>query len=149
MFKNDGGGEAISCNDMKLMWSTSSWGTRLSQIAKVSGMISIATYSIPDVEKVCRIFEKRPTNIRLLAHLKFVERAREIKEIFPDIEVRVHGATHAKLVLIEPKTVYVSSENFVKKKRDWFEASIGLHSKEAYTFYCRCFDDVWQVAIAV
>lgn len=41
---------------------------------------------------------------------------------------------HAKLALIGPETVWLSSENLGKKKNT-FDASIGIHSKEAYDHY--------------
>ena len=134
-FKTDGGGRALELNDVKISTtkSSSTWNTRLSQIAKIKGSIIIATYSLPDTEYIEKIFRKRSEKVILIFHEKFIEKARKLKESFPAIKLYPMPDIHAKIVLIEPDTVWLSSANFGQS--GWFEQTIGMHSREAYRYY--------------
>lgn len=134
-FKTDGGGKALELNDVKISTtrSSSTWNTRLSQISKTKGNIIIATYSLPDIEYIEQIFRKRSEKVSLVFHEKFIERAQKLKELFPAIRLYPMQDVHAKMVLIEPETVWLSSANFGQS--GWFEQTIGMHSREAYQYY--------------
>ena len=133
-FKTDCGGVALSLKDAKLSTShtASTWNTRLSQIGRVSGKIVICTYSLPNLDYLQRIFDKRSDGITLIAHEKFHERAVQLKRMYPELKIVLKPDVHAKFVLIEPETVWLSSANFGSS--GWFEQTIGLHSKEAYEY---------------
>src|SRR6266702_8209912 len=137
-YKTDGGGLALKCNDIKLC-TGGSWATKLCGLnqGKQKGIVRIMTFSLPHMGYVKEQFERRPYDIFLIAHSKFLGRAQRIKSTFPDIRVAVHDEMHSKLLLIEPQTVYISSANFGNS--GWHESSIGLHSQEAHEWYKREF----------
>jgi len=71
-----------------------------------------------------------------------------ITAAFPNIRVAVRNDTHAKVLLIEPCTVYISSANFGDS--GWVESTIGLHSTDAYTWYVEnIFTPVWSSAVEI
>ena len=129
-FKTDGGGIALKLNDCKLAYGTSTWNTRLSQIGKMTGKITICTYSLPDLPYIQQILDKRPYDITLIAHERFRDKAEILMDRYPDLEIHLRPNVHAKYVLIEPQTVWLSSENFGQS--GWFEFALGIHSKELY-----------------
>ena len=55
-----------------------------------------------------------------------------MKRMYPELKIVLKPDVHAKFVLIEPETVWLSSANFGRS--GWFEQTIGLHSKEAYEY---------------
>jgi hypothetical protein len=134
MFRTDGGGLALRIDDAKLSTthSASTWSSRLSQIGKSNGKVIICTYSLPNMDYLRKIFDKRTSKITLIAHEKFSERAGQLKKLYPDLQVVLKQDVHAKFVLIEPDIVWLSSANFGSS--GWFEQTIGLHSKEAYDY---------------
>lgn len=137
-FKKDNGGLVISIEDAKILTSrtASSWNTRLSQIGTPNlkdKKIIICTYSLPNLEYSKQIFDKRSKNVMLIVNEKFGDKAKELRNLYPDLEIHLKADVHAKIVLVEPKTVWLSSANFGES--DWFEQTIGIHSKEAYNFY--------------
>lgn len=133
VFKTDVWGIAFKCNDAKLQINT--WGNRLSQIGRQSGSIYIITYSLPDLDYVRRQLGRRPYDISIIAHEKFMDRAKEIKREFPRIEIAISEKVHSKVVLIEPKTIIVSSANFGSSR--WHETTVSFHSNEAYDWYVK------------
>jgi len=133
MFKTDGGGYALRLNDAKISVGLTSWNTKLSQIAKtpVERRIIIVTYSLPRYQTfIPKILEKRSANVLIICHMKFMERALELQKRFPLLRFRFLDNVHAKVVLIEPDTVWLSSANFGSSK--WIECTIGIHSEKAY-----------------
>ena len=141
-FKTDNGGEAIRINDAKLFFGDSStWATRLSQLAKVNGSVYISTFSLPDLPYAQKILEKRPHDILIVAHSMFHAKALAIKDAFPDIRIALRDNIHAKFVLAEPKTVWLSSANFGRS--GWIEHGIGMHSPEAFEFYRKAFNNIF------
>ena len=95
--------------------------------------VIICTYSLPDLEYSKQIFDKRSKNVTLIVNEKFRNKAEELESIYPDLDICIKNDVHAKMVLVEPKTVWLSSANFGKS--DWFEQTIGIHSEEVYSFY--------------
>lgn len=132
-FSTDSGGIAFKCNDVKLQGQASLWATKLSQLGRQNGTVRIITYSLPDLGYIKEQFQRRPKNVFIICHERFIERAGEIKRFFPSIRVAVNPAVHSKILLIEPHTVYVSSANFGLSR--WHETSVGFHSKEAHDWY--------------
>ena len=135
VFKTDNGGKALALKDVKLCTSASTWNTRLSQIGRFPGRVIICTFSLPDLEYIQKILDKRSKGVTIIAHERFSDRARILKNKYPDLQIICRSDVHAKIVLIEPCTVWLSSANFGKS--GWFEHTIGIHSKEAFNFYLR------------
>ena len=129
-FSDDGGGFAFSCDDAKMSICASTWNTRLSQIARVAGPILIMTGLLPDVEYISQIIGKRPRDIFIIANSAAHSEAVQLKTKFPSIRIVLHGNNNAKVVLISPDTVWVSSSDFGKTKQ--IEAAVGLHSSSLY-----------------
>ena len=142
-FKTDNNGNAVSIPDAKISaGSNATWSTRLKNIKQVKGKICIATFSLPDLPYARKILERRPRDISIVAHAKFTRKAQAIKARFPSIRIAVREDIHAKFVLIEPGTVWLSSANFGYS--GWIENSIGLHSKKAYKYYKSAFDEIFS-----
>lgn len=129
-FSDDGGGFSFSCDDAKMSICASTWNTRLSQIARVAGPILIMTGLLPDVEYISQIIGKRPRDIFIIANSAAHSEAVQLKTKFPSIRIVLHGNNNAKVVLISPDTVWVSSSDFGKTKQ--IEAAVGLHSSSLY-----------------
>lgn len=130
IFRNDSGGFAFSCEDAKMSICTSTWNKRLSQIARVTGPILIMTGSLPDPEYISQTLGKRPRDIFIIANADAQKEARALKLRFPEIRVALHHNNNAKVVLVAPDTVWVSSADFGKTTR--IESTIGLHSSAVF-----------------
>jgi hypothetical protein len=131
VFKDDGGGFAFACSDAKFSMRASTWSTKLSQISRNDGAIHIITNKLPDVPYMSGIFNKRPKNIYILANQNAQDEARELRALYPDIQIALHSKINAKVLFVErPKTVWVSSADFGKSNLT--EVAIGLHSDELY-----------------
>jgi len=86
---------------------------------------------------------RRPRNILLIAHSKFLDRAKDIKKEFPDIRVAVYDEVHSKVLLISPNTIAISSANFGNS--DWHETSVSFHSREVHDWYVeKVFNPLWS-----
>src|SRR5260221_14252060 len=109
MYKTDSGGFAFGSPDLKLSYGASTWATKLSQLARQPGTVRIATYSLPDMEYVRTQLGRRPWDIWLIANMRFYDRALEVKRAFPQLRVAVNPQTHAKFLLIEPRTLWLGS----------------------------------------
>lgn len=146
-FKTDAGGVAVRLNDAKLYVSASAstWNTRLSQIGNISGKVIICTYSLPDIDYIQKILDKRSENVTIIAHEKFRKKAMQLKAIYPSLKIYLKSDVHAKIVLVEPQTVWLSSANFGSS--GWFEQTIGIHSRTAYDFYLNALSKYLKVAL--
>lgn len=121
-------------DEVKLYYSDShTWGMKLSQLKKQKGILRIITYTLPDIENVINIFNKRPYNIFLICHSASKQKASDLKKEFPKIKIATNSKVHSKVVLIEPNTVYISSANFARS--GWHETSIGIRSKKIHNSY--------------
>jgi len=129
-FSDDGGGFSFKCDDAKFTISASTWSTKLSQIWKISGSICIMTKLLPNPKYIATILSKRPNNIFIIAHIEAQDNARIIKEQFPGVRIALHPKVNAKVVFIEPHTVWISSADFGESKM--LESAIGIHSEEVY-----------------
>lgn len=95
--------------------------------------VIICTYSVPNLNYVFRIFDRRSDNITLIMNSKFEDTACILRARYPAMRIITKKDVHAKLVLAEPYTVWLSSANFGAS--GWFESTIGIHSKIVYDFY--------------
>lgn len=138
-FSDDAGGFAFSCDDAKMSICASTWNTRLSQIARVTGPIYIMTGRLPDPQYISRMLGKRPHNIFIVADASAHDEARALKTIFPAICIALHPNCNAKAVLIAPETVWVSSSDFGKTTK--VESAVGLHSTVAFN---RTFESLFK-----
>lgn len=53
-----------------------------------------------------------------------------LKRGFPEVRIALHGNNNAKVVLVAPDTVWVSSADFGKTAR--IESTVGLHSSALF-----------------
>lgn len=138
VFKTDSGGKALSIRDAKISVShkCSAWSTKLNSIGCAKGDITIVTYSLPDTEYIENILNRRNGNLTLVFHEKFLSKANVLKRKYKNLKLYPMPDVHAKMVLIEPRTVLLSSANFGKS--GWFEQTIGIHSEKAYEYYMGC-----------
>lgn len=117
-------------------YAPDSWFGRLSPYINSKRKIVICTFSLPGIKEVIRFFEVRKKfgkdfNVTLLmndnsAHREsggdYTNYAVRLKRELPDMQVYTCSNIHAKLVLVEPDIVFVSSENFGVSK-GWFEVT--------------------------
>ena len=147
-FSSDGGGFAFSCQDGKLSIGASTWNTRLSQLARMTGPVFIMTGMLPDPDYIGQIIGKRPRDIFIIASTKAEADARLLKSRFPETRIAPHSNNNAKLVLVAPDTVWVSSSDFGKTTQ--IESAMGLHSVEVYNrAYESLFKPIWAQAVDV
>ena len=134
-FKTDCGGIAMTA-DIKLSQKGTTWNTRLSQIGRHDRLVTLCTFSTGDIDYLTKILSKRDfgSGIRIIGNEKNEWKMRRLKNLFPAAQFFVSPNAHAKLALVEPNIVWVSSEN-LGRTRDVFDASIGIHSEEAYQHY--------------
>ena len=133
MFTDDGGGFAITCSDAKIAFGASTWNTKLSQLGKVDGPVYIMTGDLLDLDYIGRILGKRPRSIWIVAHERARLQAESLLVTFPEINIALHAAVNAKLVLVGPKTVWLSSADFGRPEQKTVESEIGLHSEEIFS----------------
>jgi hypothetical protein len=147
-FSDDNGGFAFSCDDAKMSICASTWNTRLSQIARVAGPISIMTGALPDPEYISQIVGKRPRDMFIIANTNAQAEARSLKLRFPSLRIALHRNNNAKVVLVSPDTVWVSSSDFGKTTQ--IEAAVGLHSSVVYQKTLKSlFNRVWAEATEI
>ena len=134
-FKTDCGGTAMTAN-IKLSNKATTWNTRLSQIGRHNEPVTIVTFSLCEFEYISMILSKRDhgAGITLICNSKYEANAYVMKKAFPEAKIYVNPHAHAKLALVAPETVWVSTEN-MGRKRNSFDATVGIHSKEAYDHY--------------
>lgn len=126
VFSDDSRGFAFSCEDAKMSICANTWNTRLAQIARVIGPVLIMTGSLPDPEYISQTLGKRPRDIFIIANAAAQREARMLKLHFPEVRIALHPNTNAKVVLVAPDTVWVSSADFGKTTQ--IESAVGLHS---------------------
>lgn len=125
-FRDDNGGFSFSCDDAKFSVCASTWNTRLSQLGKMQGSLYIMTHHLPNVDYISEIISKRPHNIFIIANEDARENAIKIKAKFPSVRIALHKKMNAKVVLIAPETVWISSSDFGESKM--VESALGFHS---------------------
>lgn len=147
-FKTDGGGFAFSNADSKLVLGSATWSTHLSQLGKVTGPLFVMTRLLPNVDYIAEIVGKRPRAISILAHAEASDNARLLKLLFPQIEIALHRRNNAKMVLVAPQTVWISTSDFGKSGE--IETGIGIHSPEVFQEAKeKLFDRAWAEATRI
>ena len=143
-WKDDVHGKVFRSSEIKLYYSGAhTWAMKLSQLARQTGTVRIITYSLPDMDYVKEQFDRRPNGVWLICNSKFKSRASEIKRVYPEIKIAFKDDVHSKVLLIEPKTVYITSANFGLS--GWHETTIGVRSKEAHDSYVEhSFNKLWK-----
>lgn len=145
-FTDDNGGFTFSCDDAKFSICASTWNTRLSQLGKIEGSLCIMTHHLPNPDYIGRIISKRPHNIFIIANQDARDNAQIIKAQFPQVRIALHPKLNAKVVLVAPETVWVSSSDFGKTKM--IESAIGLHSVAVHNRVLKDFFNVeWAKSI--
>ena len=147
-FSDDNGGFIFSCNDAKMSICASTWNTRLSQLARANGPVLILTALLPDQEYIERIISKRPRDIFIVANSSAEAEAKNLKKKFSWLRISLHRTNNAKVVLVSPDTVWVSSSDFGRS--DNIEAAVGLHSTAVFErIRNSLFQKIWQEAIEI
>jgi hypothetical protein len=80
-----------------------------------------------------KILDKRSSYVTIIYNSRFSQRGKALQRKYPKLRLIARPDVHAKIVLIEPETVWLSSANFGRS--GWFEHTIGIHSSAAYNFY--------------
>lgn len=138
-WNNDGHGLVCKIAEAKCYRPGHSWAMKLSQLHKQpDAIVRITTYSLNE-DLAFEIFSRRPHFIRILCHTKFHSNAEAVMQRLPGIEIRVSAVMHAKLCLIESKTVYLGSENFVRSTLD--DIVVGLRDKQVHDYWASWFDE--------
>lgn len=141
-WNDDGYGIVVKATEVKLYTTDHSWGMKLSQLGRQTGQVRILTYSLPDLAYVTKQLGRRPKDVAMICHARFRDRAIAVKARFPGIEISLSIRLHAKLLLIAPDTVYVTSANFGES--DWDELGVGVRSKAGHDWYAGMFDRLWR-----
>ncbi|MBN3215551.1 hypothetical protein [Pectobacterium polaris] len=144
-FSDDNGGFAFSCDDAKMSISASTWKTRLSQLARVYGPVYIMTGQLSDAVYISEIIGKRPHDLFIIANTAAKDEAQFLKGKFPKVHIALHPKINAKVVLLSPDTVWISSADFGKSTR--IESAIGMHSHQLFNkTVVSLFNRIWNEA---
>lgn len=111
MLKTDTSGVMLNA-EVKMSNAFTSWNTRLRKIAQEPSRITICTYSLTDLRYVGRILSRCNGGITVICNSAYEGKARKLKSLYPYVDFYVSPHAHAKIALIEPETVWVSTENF-------------------------------------
>ena len=159
-FNTDNGGFATKCNDIKIFHLSSTWATKLSQLAKTSEELIIMTNgfqpriikdfteNIEDEHSYIRnILDKRPNNIFIICNTNDIKEAKIIKQLYPNIRISYHNKVSANIALLGPQTVLFSSNSFGYSSNDEF--GVGFHSVEIYNKMKDIFRKHWLKATEI
>ena len=155
IYKSDNGGFAVKCDDVKLFIEGSTWNTKLSQLGKIQSHLYIMTNDLNKLDYIDQIFSKRPYNISLLVNATHKDKAKEVKDKYPKIEVRHIKNLNAKVVLLAPRTTMYSSSDFgspyyINPQTGWNELTmnfgVGFHSEEIFEIMLNRFNLIWDRA---
>lgn len=147
-FSDDGGGFTFSCDDAKMSICASSWSTRLSQIGSTENPIFIVTRELPDINYILKIIGKRPRNIYIIANTSAEINAKLIKNKFPRVRILLHHDVNAKIVMVSPNTIWISSADFGKTTK--IESTIGIHSSELFDKTVgNVFNKIWLESVEI
>lgn len=130
--QTDAGGLATRAEIKVSCGYASTWGTKLSQIARSKGEVILCTYSLPKLEYLYKILDKR-SDITIICHSSFTNKAIVLKRKYPALKVVLKDDVHAKIALIGPNTTILSSANFGSS--GWFEHGAIIKSEDVYNFY--------------
>ncbi len=135
-FTDDGAGFSFHCEDAKmLIGGSGTCATLFSYIGRPNHSndeIHIITGLLSDIDYLKQIIGKRPSNIFIIAIVRALTEAHELKITFPEIRIALHKMNNAKIVLIAPDKVWVSSADFGKTPKKQCDSTIGLHSQDIH-----------------
>lgn len=103
--------------------------------------IDIVTYSIFDKGYLKDILSHKQS-VNIIVSDKFQRRQEYegiVQELSGDIVLKPRNSTHAKIVLIKPNIVYLSSQNI--NRPDWFNWAIKIEDEVVYRFYKKQIED--------
>ena len=141
-WKTDKIGIVFKTSSPVKLYFDGTWKQRLFQFKNRD--IRILTYTLPKIHEYLEFFEKN--NVWLICHESFEKIAQFIKNSVPKTNIATIGELHSKVVLVEPKTVFISSANFGAS--GWKETTIGIKSKIAHDeFLEKSFNKIWKEAI--
>lgn len=148
-WENDQHGLLLKAKELKLYRDGNhTWAMKLSQLHRQKGEVFIITYSLPDMDYIEVQFARRPEQIQIICHSRFIKRAIQVKRRFPDIQIAVSDSVHSKVLIIAPETLYVSSANFGHS--GWHETTMGIRSIEAAAWYIEnSFRPLWDQSAEV
>lgn len=119
------------------------WPAILARLARQKGTIRIVTYSLADMEQIRKQLGHRSKDIWLICHNHFKGRATEIKGAFPDMKIAVRDNIYAKVLLVAPKTVHMTSVGAA-------ETTMVLRTREAHNEFVEgAFNSLWENATEV
>jgi PLD-like domain len=145
-WRDDNHGMVTRSSEIKCYFDSHSWPMKLSQLHRQRGLVRVATYSL-NAEHAVDIFRRRPHDIRIICNGKFRSEARLLAARLPLLEIACRDDMHAKLVLIEPDTVYLGSMNFVKNMMK--DAVLGVRGRDIHQHYRLWFDWLWRESEAI
>ncbi|WP_323530494.1 hypothetical protein [Xanthomonas campestris] len=96
----------------------------------MTGPIFVMTGLLPDAAYISQIISGHPNNIFMIANSAASTSAQSLKKNFLKIRIVIHPNNNAKVVLVAPDTVWVSSSDFGKSEQ--IESAIGMHSEGLY-----------------
>lgn len=144
-FHTDHGGYKFSCSDVKFsLKSASTWNTRLSQLGKTDQPLRIMTKLLPGQDYLDKIFSKRPHDIYIIAYAEAQEAAAQLKKAYPQIRIAIHSKMNAKVALLGPDKVWLTSSDFGESKL--IESTVGFHSVTLYEEALKDFKIHWDEA---
>jgi PLD-like domain len=142
-WNNDQHGLVFKPSEVKLYFDGGhTYKMKIGTLSRSEAVIRILTYSLPDLSYIIELFQKRPHSIYIICHDKFKDKAKEIKQTFPNIRVATNCRIHSKILLRSPDTIYLGSTNFGMSK--WHESGVGIRSKAAHDEFLRkSFEPLW------
>lgn len=142
-YNTDNGGLATGCDDIKLFMPTSTWATKLSQLAKQKGKLIIMTYGFRENELgdtgeqngqvssyISNILDKHPENVYIICNSANIKEAEKIKKAYPRIRIWHNKKIHSNIALVEPSIAIFSGSEFGYSPYD--EYGVGFHSEKIY-----------------
>ena len=131
----DNGGRSVRLSQVTLLTNID-WLKILKE--NINKEIHLCTYGCPDGEKMRQA-------VSHIANGKIIIGTRQPKQdwniLKTNSNVKVRYNSHAKLLLIYPKIVYLSSQNI--EFNDLYQTSIRIEDSVAYEYYLNQFNEQW------
>jgi len=121
---------------------------KISMLKQQTGIVRIITHSLPDIEYVKEQIDRRPKDIYLICNSDVAKDACELKTTYPNIRIATNNNANSKILLIEPDTIYLGSQDFGKS--NYHETVVGIRSKEAHDWYIEnSFIPLWDSSMEI
>ncbi|WP_431494737.1 hypothetical protein [Pseudomonas brassicacearum] len=142
---SDNGGFEFDCKAAKMSLGSSAWSTRLNQLRKMTGRVSILNADLPAPEYAIGVLSKRLADIHIVAYLNAATAAKKIKQALPDIRIALHPDLGAKAIFVAPKTLWIMSGDFGRGSK--LDSRVGFHSPDLYEkTWSQLFARAWREA---